>query len=149
MVPLGIARAAIDIVANLAQQKARSNGPLLRDREIVQSAIGRAEAQHRAGRAFLIAAMTELMDAVAAGAADTTAARAGLRLACAHAADCATAIVQAMGDVAGSAAIFENSRLERCIRDVHAATRHVAMAPAVYVLAGRLTLGLDAGTARF
>jgi len=147
-VPLGIARAAIDCAVAIAQHKSRGGGPLLRDREVVQAAVGRAEAQHRAGRAFLIAAMTELMSAVEAGVADTTAARAGLRLACAHAADCATAIVQAMGDVAGSNAIFESHRLERCIRDVLAVTRHVAMAPAIYVLGGRLALGLDAGTAR-
>jgi hypothetical protein len=38
--------------------------------------------------------------------------------------------------------------LERSVRDVHAATKHVAMTPNSYVVAGRLRLGLEPGTTR-
>jgi hypothetical protein len=38
--------------------------------------------------------------------------------------------------------------LERSVRDVHAATKHVAMTPNNYIVAGRLTLGLEPGTTR-
>ncbi len=50
---------------------------------------------------------------------------------------------------AGAAAIFESCPLERAVRDVHAAVKHVAMSPANFVVSGRLALGLDPGTARF
>jgi hypothetical protein len=49
---------------------------------------------------------------------------------------------------AGAVAIFETCALERSIRDVHAAVKHVAMSPNSYTVAGRLTLGLDPGTTR-
>jgi hypothetical protein len=39
--------------------------------------------------------------------------------------------------------------LERCFRDVHAATQHIAVATSNYELAGRVLLGLDPGTPRF
>jgi hypothetical protein len=50
---------------------------------------------------------------------------------------------------AGAAAIFETCALERAVRDVHAAAKHIAMSPNNYVVAGRLALGLDPGATRF
>lgn len=72
-----------------------------------------------------------------------------LRTAGAHAAEAALRIVDMLAAEAGSAAIFENGPLERSIRDVQAAAKHVAMSPSSYAVAGRLRLRLDAGTARF
>jgi hypothetical protein len=76
-------------------------------------------------------------------------ARARLRIACAYAAEGSTSIVQALATEAGAVAIFETSGLERTVRDMHAAVKHVAMSPQSYVVAGRLRLGLDPGTMRF
>jgi alkylation response protein AidB-like acyl-CoA dehydrogenase len=149
-VPLGIARAAIDCFAGIAMKKTRagSSSPLA-ERETVQSKIGEAEALYGAARAFLCEAMGELMAALDGPSDRFLRARAGLRLALAHAADNCVAIVDSMARLAGTAAIFESVALERCVRDVHAAVKHVAMAPANYILNGRLRLGLDAGTNRF
>ena len=38
--------------------------------------------------------------------------------------------------------------LERAVRDGQAAVKHIAMTPSGYIVAGRIALGLDAGTAR-
>jgi alkylation response protein AidB-like acyl-CoA dehydrogenase len=66
VVPLGIMRGAMNAFAELASGKARQGtGAPLRDREIVQSNYGRADALLRAARAFLIDAMSELMAASA------------------------------------------------------------------------------------
>ena len=122
---------------------------LLRDREIVQSNYGRADALHRAARAFLIDAMSELMAASAEDGPRLINARAVLRTACTHAAESAVRIVDLLAAETGAAAIFETSPIERFVRDVHAAVKHIAMTPNNYVVSGRLGLGLDPGTPRF
>lgn len=149
VVPLGIARGAIDSFVEIAGKKARQGSPLLmRDREMVQDRIGRAETMLRAARAYLVDAMAELMAATDIGGDRLLHARAFFRAACANAAETAVRIVDAIAADAGTAAIFETGTLERSVRDVHAATKHVAMSPNNYTIAGRLTLGLEPGTTR-
>jgi alkylation response protein AidB-like acyl-CoA dehydrogenase len=149
VVPLGIARGAIDAFVELAAKKARVGSPLLmRDREPVQDMVGRAETTLRAARAYLVAAMAELMVATDIGGDRLLQARAFFRAACSNAAETAVRIVDAIAANAGTAAIFETGTLERSVRDVHAATKHVAMTPNNYTVAGRLKLGLEPGTTR-
>lgn len=150
VVPLGIARAAISSFIRLAATTSRrGTSAALRDREIVQAEVGRAEALHHAARAFLIETITELMTATDTGGDRLIRARALFRAACAHAADSAVRIVDMLSAVSGTISIFESAPLERCARDIHAAVKHVAMSPNNYVIAGRICLGLDAGVARF
>ncbi len=70
-------------------------------------------------------------------------------MACTYAAESAVRIADMLAAEAGAIAIFETSLIERCVRDVHAAVKHIAMSPNNYVVAGRVGLGLDPGTARF
>lgn len=150
VVPLGIARGAIDAFAALACGKTRlGTSGMLGDREIVQSMVGRVETLHGAARAFLIEAMTGLMATTDIGGEQLVAARARLRTAAAHAAETALRIVDMLAADAGSMAIFESGPLERAIRDVQAAAKHIAMNPSSYIVNGRLKLGLDPGTSRF
>jgi alkylation response protein AidB-like acyl-CoA dehydrogenase len=150
VVPLGIARGAMSTLPSLPKKKTRV-GPTvpLRDREAVQATVGRAEALHHAGRAFLVEAMTELMAASDVGGDRLIHARAMFRVACAHAAENAMRIMDMLAADAGAVSIFETCLLERALRDVHAAIKHVAMSSNVYIVGGRLALGLDPGTARF
>ena len=150
VVPLGIARGAMNAFVELASRKTRMGAnALLRDREIVQSNYGRADALHRAARAFLIEAMTELMAASAEEGPRLINARAVFRTACTHAAESAVRIADMLAAETGAAAIFEASPIERFVRDVHAAVKHIAMTPNNYLVSGRLGLGLDPGTSRF
>jgi indole-3-acetate monooxygenase len=150
IVPLGIARGVMNAFVELASRKARQGiGTTLRDREIVQGNYGRADALHRAARAFLIDAMSELMAASAEDGARLINARAVFRAACTHAAESALRIVDMLAAEAGATAIFENSPIERFVRDVHAAVKHIAMSPNNYLVSGRVGLGLDPGTPRF
>jgi indole-3-acetate monooxygenase len=149
VVPLGIARGAIDTFVELAGKKARQGSTVpMRDRELVQDRVGRAETMLRAARAYLVDAMAELMVATDVGGDRLLQARASFRAACANAAETATRIVDTIAADAGTAAIFETGTLERSVRDVHAATKHVAMSPNSYTIAGRLKLGLEPGTTR-
>lgn len=149
--PLGIAGGAMTAFTKLATQNKTRLGTTtrLQDREIVQSVLGRAEAILGAARAFLAEAITELASSLDDGGERVMLARARLRIACAYAAEGSTSIVQALATEAGAVAIFETSGLERTVRDMHAAVKHVAMSPQSYVVAGRLRLGLDPGTMRF
>lgn len=121
----------------------------MRDRDMVQSNCGRADALHRAARAFLIDAMSELMAASVEEGQRLINARAVFRAACTHAAESALRIADILAAETGATAIFEASPIERFVRDIHAAVKHIAMTPNSYVEAGRIGLGLDAGTPRF
>jgi hypothetical protein len=143
-VPLGVARGAMDAFVALASRKGRT-GTTLRDSETVQMATGRMEAIHRAARAFLIDAMTQLMAALDDDAGRLVQARVTFRLACAHAGESAVRIADLLAREASTASIFETGTLERSIRDIHAATKHVAMNQIGYTIAGRNSLGLDPG----
>src|SRR5262245_44661830 len=149
-VPLGIARAAIDALIDLAQGKTpMGSSALLRDRPAVQADIGSAEALLRSARAFLFEAVQELWDEVEGGVTASVRKRAFVRLANAGAAEASAQVVHLMHRAGGGSSIYESNRLERCFRDVHAATQHLAVAAANYEIGGRVLLGLDPGTSRF
>jgi alkylation response protein AidB-like acyl-CoA dehydrogenase len=149
VVPLGIARGAVEAFVRLANAKPRpGTAGLLRDSEIVQATVGRAGALYQAGHDLLRQAMAELMAATDSGGDRLTEARMRLRVAAAHAAESAARSVETLAAAAGASAIFESCPLERALRDVHAAVRHVAMSPSMYTAAGRVRLGLDPGTTR-
>ncbi len=150
VVPLGIIRGAMDRFVEVAGNKGRLGAAgLMRDREVVQAMIGRAETMHAAARALLTEAMRELMAAIDAEGERLVMARLRFRAACAHAAETALRIAEMLAAEAGATAIFEVNPLERAIRDTQAAVKHVAMNPAMFVALGRASLGLDPGTARF
>jgi alkylation response protein AidB-like acyl-CoA dehydrogenase len=149
VVPLGIARGAIDAFIELAATRRRQRTTaMLRDRETVQAAVGRADAMYGAARAFLIEAMMELMETSENGDGPSIRARAVFRAACTNAAESAVRIVELLAREAGAASIFESCPLERAARDIHAASHHVAMSHENYIALGRASLGLDAVAAR-
>jgi alkylation response protein AidB-like acyl-CoA dehydrogenase len=148
-VPLGIARGAIKTFAELAAaNKRQGTTAMLRDRETVQKVVGQAEAMHRAARAFLIDAMEELIGVAEVGGEPSLHARAVFRVACTNAVESAARIVNLLAKEAGAVSIFESCPLERALRDVHAASHHIAMTPNNYVVLGRIGLGLEPEAAR-
>ncbi|MBR0926439.1 acyl-CoA dehydrogenase family protein [Bradyrhizobium diazoefficiens] len=149
-VPLGIARGAMNAFVELAGRKARQGQvTTMRDRDIVQSNYGRADALHRAARAFLIDAMSQLTAALTEDGPRLIEARAVFRTACTHAAETALRIADLLAAETGTGSIFETSPIERYVRDIQAATKHIAMSTNNYVVSGRVGLGLDPGTFRF
>jgi alkylation response protein AidB-like acyl-CoA dehydrogenase len=149
-VPLGIARSAIDEVVALAAAKTPygSSTPL-RDKPTVQADVARAEVLLGSARSYLLAMIGELWGEVAGGGAASMQRRGMLRLACAHAAQASAQAVDLVYNAAGGTAIFETGRLERCFRDVHAVTQHIATSTSNNEAGGRMLLGLDPGAPRF
>jgi alkylation response protein AidB-like acyl-CoA dehydrogenase len=149
-VPLGIARAAIDAVIELAVAKTpQGSAGVLRDKATLQADVGRAEALLGSARAYLCATFRELWDDAAAGISPSMHRRAQMWLACTQAAQSSAQAVDLMYNAGGGTSVYETNRLERCFRDVHACTQHVAISTARYEPCGRVFLGLDPGTPRF
>lgn len=149
-VPLGIARTAIDAAVELAQVKTPYRSSLLlRDMATFQATVGRAEALWGSARSFLLATVGDLWDEVSSGIAASMRQRASVRLACTQAAQSAAQAVDLMYNAGGGTSLYESSRLERCFRDVHACTQHIATSTDSYEVGGRVLLGLDPGRPQF
>jgi len=150
-VMLGIARAAIEALVELAAGKTPSGAQsVLRDQALVQAELARAEALVRSGRAFLFDELARVWTEVQAGRAASLRDRALVRLAACQAAQSAIEAVNLMYSCAGGTALFQANRLERCLRDVHAAGQHVAVSTHRNLEpVGRVLFGLDPGIARF
>jgi alkylation response protein AidB-like acyl-CoA dehydrogenase len=142
-VALGIARDAIDAFTALAMTKTPALATsTLATQHTMHERVGRAEALLRAGRAFLYETVRELPNSPTWSEALSEDLRASIRLASAHAAQNAAEAVDLMFNAAGTTATYTSSRLERCFRDVHVATQHVAVAPSNIEMVGQYLLGL-------
>ncbi len=149
IVPLGIAKSAVDaFIATADRTRAGTTNPL-KDRETIQADLARAEAMRRAGKALILSALTDLEEALDIGGETLVRARAFFRVALAHSAETCVKAVDMLVACAGAAALFESSPLSRIQRDIHAATKHVAVAPHLFGVGGRIMLGLDPGAPRF
>ncbi len=148
-VPLGIARAAIDDLTEMAGSKKPIGATQsLRDHATIQIEVGRAEAILRSARAFVFEAIEALWEA-GEGAEATTRDRALVRMAGSHAASAAVQVVDMMFAAAGAGGIYERGRLARCWRDAHAMSHHAGVSAFQLQTAGRVMMGLDPGTQRF
>jgi alkylation response protein AidB-like acyl-CoA dehydrogenase len=142
-VALGIARDAIDSFTALAMTKTPILATsTLATQHTTHERVGRAEALLRSGRAFLYETVRELPYSPTWCEDLSDDLRASIRLASAHAAQSAAEAVDLMFNAAGTTSIYASSRLERCFRDVHVATQHVAVAPSNIEMVGQYFLGL-------
>ncbi len=145
-VALGIARRAREELVALAQTKASmmSTKPL-RETARVQIDVARAYALTDAGRAQLEAVAGGIFARIAAGAPATTEDQIRLRLSYLSATEHAAQAVDLMRNAAGMNAVLAGSALERCWRDVHALTQHLAVSTNHYERVGKAILGVDVG----
>jgi alkylation response protein AidB-like acyl-CoA dehydrogenase len=149
-VSLGIARHAVDEFTELAQSKT----PQFAHRTLaqsgsVQSELAKVEATLRAARALLFFEVGEAWSVADAGGLVDVAARARIRLAGVHAAQIAAQCVDSVYTMAGGAAVFQTSVLQRCLRDAHVATQHIMVSPRMYETLGKMFLGADVDAAMF
>jgi alkylation response protein AidB-like acyl-CoA dehydrogenase len=125
---LGIARAAIDGLVALAEDKqpTRSAAPL-RELGLYQRNLAQAEVLVRAARALMWDTTSEVWSLLCAGQPASAQHRALLRLAMTHAVQSAAQAVDLVWAVAGSSPVYTRSPIERCFRDIHVATQHAAV----------------------
>ncbi len=145
-VGIGIARRAIDELVALAGAKAPIASPgLLRERAAVQIDTARARGLVEGARAHVTSTAREVFARVKAGAAPSLDDQVRLRLAYVCAAESFARAADLVRNAAGMNAIALGHPLERCWRDAHAVTQHVAISPTHFERLGRITLGLDPG----
>jgi indole-3-acetate monooxygenase len=149
-VSLGIARAALDDLMELAQTKKPSMyNDVLADRPVAQIEIARAEAALGGARAFLYETVEDMWQTVSAGKEPTKRQLAIGRIACNHASEAGTAVTHTVSTLAGGSSIYSRSPIQRHARDAEAVTHHFTVAPHVWEEAGRVLLGREPNVPAF
>ncbi|TDC52090.1 acyl-CoA dehydrogenase [Micromonospora sp. KC207] len=138
-VPLGLAVDAIDSFVALARSKVPASGTtVLAAGHTVQDKVGRAEMLVHGARVLLHDAAARTEEAGGTGGDELSCL---IRLTGATVSEQAVSVVDTMYDLAGSSSVYETSRLERCFRDVHTATKHIALSSSHFEMAGLYLLG--------
>ena len=155
-VPLGIARAAIDAVIELATRKELMPDPhklfgsrLLRDESRVHEAIAVAEGALAAVRSFVYSSLAELWETLGRSEKPLPRQRALYRIMLIDAHRVAKEVIASMYDLAATSAIYRSHQLDRLMRDILTACQHGMVHPKMYRPAGRLLLGLESGDPLF
>jgi alkylation response protein AidB-like acyl-CoA dehydrogenase len=141
-VSLGIARAALDEVTELAEKRMPtfSMTPLA-EHSFAHVEIARAEAALGAARAFLHESLADVWRVVSAGDEPTPRQNAMCRVAANHAVEVSANVTRIAGVLGGGHAIHATSSLQRHMRDVDALAHHFSVSPGVWADAGRVFLG--------
>jgi alkylation response protein AidB-like acyl-CoA dehydrogenase len=144
-VPLGIARAAIDALIELAQSKPSEPRMLLRDEYHIQVAVAEADALVGAARAYTFDVIGDLWATLVAGDEPSETQRARFRLCIAHVHRMCVEAVDLMYRAGGGSSVYAGHPLDRCFRDIHTIEQHAVNSPRTYATAGKVLLGLPAG----
>jgi alkylation response protein AidB-like acyl-CoA dehydrogenase len=147
MVPLGIGRAALDVlraktVADAAGQPIPGPRPRLADDPVAQLRVGQAELGLRSARSMLFDLVGQALDAGAAGDEPSRATSALIGLACGQAMAAGRVAVQTATELLGSAGVRDGSPLVRLRRDLAAAGAHVMFSHNLQIGLGRELAGL-------
>ena len=138
---LGVARAAIDELVDLATTKTANFGGALARRASAQHQVAEAEARLGAARAFLFQVYADAWDAALAGQAIELSLKLRMQLAGTHAANEAAAAVDLVCAAAGSSAARMEYRFERLWRDAKTITAQAFCSPGRYESVGQLMFG--------
>jgi alkylation response protein AidB-like acyl-CoA dehydrogenase len=142
-VAMGIARAMLDAFIALAGEKTPRGLQRMADSPVVQADVARREAGLGAARAWLV----DILKDVWAGADDTApidlAARARVRLGCAHAINTAVEIADYVYKAAGTSAIFPGTPFERRFRDIHTLSQQIQSRDSHFEAVGRVMFNGD------
>ncbi|QJB68863.1 acyl-CoA dehydrogenase family protein [Parasphingorhabdus halotolerans] len=140
-VALGNAKGALDEIKSIAiHKKTPGGGRAMAQRATVQVDIAKAEAVLGGAFALLESAVEAAWEEAQQHDEISPDTRARLRLACAHATEVGAEVCKTAYTLGGGAAVYSNNSLQRRFRDAYVATQHIATAPAVYELAGRILL---------
>ena len=125
--PLGVARRALDELAQLAPTKRRGTSTVpIADNSKVQYDIGGADAALLAARAFLLDVLGDAWTTVTSGAALSSEQATRIALAGQRTMNVAVTAVDQAFAVAGASAVYTSHPLQRCVRDIHTANQHIA-----------------------
>jgi alkylation response protein AidB-like acyl-CoA dehydrogenase len=143
-VALGIAQGAIDESMRVAQRKTpRLSASTLREQSLFQTQLAKAVALVCSARSWLHEVVSKIWEKAVHGAEASFAERAEFLLAATNATRSSAAAVELAYTAGGGSANYRKSPLQRQMRDIHAVTQHIALAPIQYENSGRMLLGLQ------
>ncbi|SNB80189.1 Acyl-CoA dehydrogenase [Pseudomonas sp. URIL14HWK12:I8] len=142
-VNLGLARAALDLVTAMSgSTKTVTGAPRLGDRAYYRIELGKAEAKLRSARAFFYEAPEAVWQSILTGVPVSEKQTNLLRLSATHAAHTCADVITMAYRLAGTAAIYDDSRLQWILRDAMVVTQHAFLGEATYDSAGALFAGI-------
>lgn len=141
-VPLGIARRALDELAEFCRHKTRETGPLVEDQD-VQIRLAEAESALRAARSYAVELTERTWTTVQQGHEVSVTLRAEYTLASQLVMRSAVDATNLAFAIAGVSSALAGNPIQRCWRDVNVASQHIAYSRARWSGAGRALLGLD------
>jgi alkylation response protein AidB-like acyl-CoA dehydrogenase len=146
-VAIGIARHAIEAFKELAGAKVPTGSTrTLANRAGTQKDLARAQALVESAVALTHRAIEHAWTEAQGSGRLGLETKAELRLAATNNAWCSAEAVDLMYHAAGGSAIYEQSDLQRCFRDVHVATQHLMVAQPTWEMVGKVMLGIDPKT---
>lgn len=137
---LGVGRHALDEIAQLAQTKRNVFG-LLGEGTSFQQRYARAEAMYRSVRAFCYAVWTDLDETCARQQPASLEQIALLRLGLTYVHEVVSEVCAFAHKAAGGVSLRQGT-LQRCFRDIHAATQHVHLSDQITQDVGKVLLGM-------
>ena len=146
-VALGIAEQAMDAFVELATEKVPTGtSRSLAHRSSAQRDLARARVKVDSARAFTYEAIDAAWSTAEQEGRLGLDVKARLRLAATNNAWSAAEAVDLLYHAAGGSAIYAQSPLQRCFRDVHVATQHLMVAQPTFEMVGKVLLGIDPKT---
>ena len=142
VVGLGVARAALDYLADMASGRFSVTGaPALADRPLAQMQMAKAEAELRAARAWFYEAMESAWTSVLAGDAVSIEQTNLLRLSSTHATRVSAEVARTAQMLSGMTGVYRHSPLARFVNDTQVVTQHAFMGDMTYQNAGAIFFG--------
>ena len=139
---LGVARRALDEIQAVAPQRTLAwTQNRVSDQPSFRDGLGRAHASLCSARAWSREVLGDTQAIVARGAHLLPADWAPLRLAITRVTEVCAEVAMFAFRAGGAPSLEASSRLQRCLRDLNAATQHVIASPASYDFAGAALLG--------
>jgi alkylation response protein AidB-like acyl-CoA dehydrogenase len=141
-VALGVARAGLDVVMELANDKVPGfTSQVLKDDPLVHAQMGQAEIRWRSAHAFLHATVDAIWNSLPDQTGVTEDQRIALRMAGTHVIREAAAALDIGYSIAGSSGIYHDNPLHRRYQDMNVITQHVQGRLGHYGFVGRYLLG--------
>ena len=138
---IGLARRAIDDIAELATHTARfPGGPTVSERAVFHHALGRAEVRVRAARAVHREAMAAAFASAVTEGAPSEEQQLAVTTAAVYAVETCADVVSELFKFGGGRALVLTNPMQRHLRNVLAARQHVALSEENYEAAGRYLL---------
>ena len=145
IVNIGLARAALDIVADMsASARIMPGVPRLGDRGYFKLALAEGEARWHSARSFFYQSIEEAWAVLEGGGVLSQRQGNLLRLSASHAAHACADVIQSAYRAAGMSAIHKNHRLQQIVRDSMVVTQHASLSEATFDEIG----GFFAGTSK-